>query len=175
MSATSKLVGFSVAGDESGGDAGKQVADQRRRYLMRYVVVALSLAGIICVAAGVRVVRGRSAAAQDDMLPVASLHPTLPAAPPETMKADQAQAASSPPVAMAAAPVLPAVAAPQPASAVVAQPAQAPAEAVAASPAPGLPAAAPAAHVHSAPAAPPSAPRAQPHASSSTIVHAAPF
>jgi hypothetical protein len=174
MSATSKFVGFSAASDESGGDAaGKRVADQRRRYLMRYVVVALSVAGIICVAAGVRVVRGRTAAAQDDALPVASLRPAIPASQAETTKAEPPQAAPPPPVAMAAAPVLPAVAAPQPASAAVGGPAQAPAKAPAASPAPALPVAA--AHVHSSTTvAPPSAPRAQPHASS-TIVHAAPF
>lgn len=174
MSATSKFVGFSAASDESGGDVGKQVASQRRRYLMRYVVVALSVAGIICVAAGVRVVRGRSAAAQDDVLPLASIQPTMPAtlaAQPETTKAEHV---SPPPVALAAAPGLPAAATPQPASAALAGPAQAPTKAVAASPAPALPVVAAAVHVHSTTAAPPSAPRTQPHASS-TIVQAAPF
>src|ERR1700723_216184 len=74
MSATSKLVGFSTTGDDT-DEVGQRVDLGRRRYLMRYVVGALVLAWLICVAAGVRVVMARAAAPQDDVSITLSSHP----------------------------------------------------------------------------------------------------
>ncbi len=164
MSATSKLVGFSATTDDGDESAGKGDLD-RRRYLMRYVVVALTLAGIICVAAGVRVAMARSAAAQEDNVvrPVSlgSLGaPTTPTPPVQaTPPAAQAEPAPAPVVATpAVAPVVAAAAA---------------APVVVAAPMPAKPTRAPSPPAQARPAAASSPARSQPHASS--IVHAAPF
>lgn len=86
MSATSKLVGFSTTTRGDTDEVGQRVDVERRRYLMRYVVGALVVAGLICVAAGVRVAMSRSAAPQDDIAAPLAIRPFVlsppPAAPP---------------------------------------------------------------------------------------------
>jgi hypothetical protein len=176
MSATSKLVGFSSTAGQDGDEAGQRVDLARRRYLMRYVIGALGVAGVICVAAGVRVVMARSASPQDDAIPTLLSHPISlsppPAAPPA--QADPPPvvvpaAVAAPPVAAAPAAVAPVAAAPVAASPVAAAPLPA-----AAARAPAKPLAAPA--LNAAPAharAPAAAPRPQSHASA--IIQSAPF
>ena len=131
MSATSKLVGFSATTGDETDEVGQRVDVGRRRYLMRYVIGALGLAGLICVAAGVRVAMARSAAPQDDVTATLSTHPIAlsppPAAPPA--QAEPPAVVTSAPVAaaplaaapaatvVAAAPIAEAPAAPQPAAA----------------------------------------------------------
>jgi hypothetical protein len=171
MSATSKLVGFSATTDDSDESVGKGDLG-RRRYLMRYVVVALTIAGIICVAAGVRVAMARSAAAQEDNVirPVALGSLGAPTPTPPAQAALPAQA--TPPAAQAAPPAEPAPVAAAPAAApVVAAAAAAPV--VVAAPTPAKPTRAPSPPAQARPAAASSPARSQPHASS--IVHAAPF
>src|SRR5580692_6379811 len=85
MSATSKLVGFSATTRDDTDEVVRRVDVERRRYLMRYVVGALVLAGLICVAAGVRIAMSRSAAPQNDIPVTLATRPALsppPAAPP---------------------------------------------------------------------------------------------
>jgi translation initiation factor IF-3 len=167
MSATSKLVGFSATTGQNEDEAAPRVDLGRRRYLMRFVVVALGLAGLICVAAGVRIARARSAAAQEDVVPTLSLRPLAGGAAP----AGQAE----PPVVVATA----AVAAPPEVAAAPAPATAAPAAVVTAPPpvagAPAKPLAAAAPTQNAPPVRPrPAAPRpiARP---ASGIVHAAPF
>jgi hypothetical protein len=173
MSATSKLVGFSATTGQDDDDAAPRVDLGRRRYLMRFVVVALALAGLICVAAGVRIARARSAAAQEDAVPTLSLRPlpvgatpAAPAAQPEPPLVIAAPVAAPAEVAAAPAPAVPAPAA------VVAAPTP-----VVAAPAKGVAAAPPtqnAPPVRARPAPAPAAPRPQARPASG-IVHAAPF
>jgi hypothetical protein len=161
MSATSKLVGFSATEQDEDDDA-PRVDRGRRRYLMRFVVVALGLAGLICVAAGVRIAKTRSAAAQEDAVPALSLRPLAVAAAPAAPAAQTEPPAS---VATAAVAVRPEVAAAPPPLAPAALPAKAMAPASSTQTAPT---------VHARPAPAPAAPRPQAHPASA-IVHAAPF
>jgi hypothetical protein len=185
MSATSKLVGFSSTAGQEGDEAGQRVDLERRRYLMRYVIGALGVAGVICVAAGVRVVMARSASPQDDAIPTLLSHPISMNPPPAALPA-QAEPqpvvvpapVEAPPVAAlpaAVAPVAAAVAAPQAVAAPVsAAPVAAAPVSAAAARAPAKSLAAPAANAAPAHArAPAAAPRPQSHASA--IIQSAPF
>src|SRR5271155_3185756 len=98
MSATSKLVGFSGATEQDDDEAAPRVDRGRRRYLMRFVVLALGLAGLICVAAGFRIAKARSAA--EDAVPTLSLRPLAVVATPAAPAAQ-----TEPPIAAAAAAV----------------------------------------------------------------------
>jgi hypothetical protein len=69
MSATSKLASFPVTSEDGGGLAGAQPNADRRRYLMRYVVIALALSGLICMAAGIRVAEASYASAREARRP----------------------------------------------------------------------------------------------------------
>jgi hypothetical protein len=178
MSATSKLVGFSATAEQDIDEAGQRVDLERRRYLMRYVVGALGVAGLICVAAGVRVAMARSAPAQDDSIPTLSSHP-ISLSPQPAAPSAQAEPAPAPvpaaPVAAAPVAVAPVAAAP------VAPPPPAAATPVAATPVPAAgsrssakPLASPAAnaapaHARAAAAAP------HPQAHASAIIQSAPF
>lgn len=176
MSATSKLVGFSATDERDDNEAAPRGDLGRRRYLMRFVVIALSLAGIICVAAGFRIAKARSAAGQEDAVPALSLRPLVASPPPAQAEAPAvapAEIAASAPVAAAtAAPVAtaPATAAASPAAVPVAA-----VGAVAATPSKPAATATPApSPARARPAATPARPHPAP-APASGIVHAAPF
>src|SRR5579859_7789472 len=103
MSATSKLVGFPVNTEDESHSTAKQADADRRRYLMRYVVGALGLAGIICMAAGVRLVMARSAGAHEE-----TWKPSLPAVVAAPATPEPVQKAAEPAVNPAPVPVAPA-------------------------------------------------------------------
>jgi len=175
MSATSKLVGFSATTGDDTDEVGQRVDVGRRRYLMRYVVGALGLAGLICVAAAVRVAMARSAAPQDDIIATLSTHPIALTPPPVALPAQ----AEPPPVVIGApvavAPVAAAAVAPAsiveaPAAARPAGVAPAGAARASAKPATAAAASPPLAHAR---AAAPSSARPQAHAS--PIIQSAPF
>ena len=175
MSATSKLIGFRepVEGDDSPSAALAQDDADRRRYLMRYVVGAVGLAGIICIAAGIRVAAMR-ANGDDAAPPTRAPNVVSPiAAPPQppevTHHPETAQLAATA-VAAEARPVVaaPVPEAPKQAAARVEEPSSPPPPVAAtpkkvAAPPPAAPARAP------APAA------AHPQARKTAIVHDAPF
>jgi len=175
MSATSKLVGFSATAEDQGDYAAKQADTDRRRYLMRYVVGALGVAGVICVAAGIRVTLARSATAHEEASPhFGSPVVAAPPATPEPVQARVEPAATAAPVVepvapvTAAAPVAPSKVEPSAAQAKV-EPSPAHAEA----PKHAAPVAAPARAPVAATPAPASHSKVQAHAAG--IVHAAPF
>jgi hypothetical protein len=165
MSATSKLVGFSVTSDDE--DEGKRLEAQadpeRRRYLMRYVVVALGLAGVICVAAGIRVAMTKPAPAPEYVRPALAVPPI----------ADMSRPVTPEPVKPQPEPAVAAVAAAEPAQ--VTTPPTVGAAPASSTPAPRhVAASAPQAAAAPAHAQAPAAP-AHPKAPSSAIIHAAPF
>src|SRR5258708_26163037 len=96
----------------------------RRRYLMRYVAVAVGISAAICIAAGVRAATKQTAQVASDVSLRPSIVRALEAAP-TTGRIDPAPASSA--ASAIKTPVAPAPLPPSPAAAVVPRPSRAPA------------------------------------------------
>jgi hypothetical protein len=109
MSST-KLYGDSALKSLDGDDGEQSSAgdDQRRRYLMRYVVAVIGLSGTICVAAGVRMALARPGSAHANASPPTSIAHESPA----TLMTPANSAAEAPSPAPAAPAVVSVAAAP---------------------------------------------------------------